>query len=123
MKQLLIFAGLLSLTSCLTSTAEAQVRRNIRPPIAKYQPFTSPSLYMLGPGGPEFGYFMGTQPAEQFRTSNYNANRDLADFERGVNRNFQNLENSDLTGITRTINTTGHPTYFMNYGTYFPTRR
>lgn len=120
-------ASILCLTGLVTLVvvpAEAQVRRNVRPPIAKYQPYTSPALNMLGPGGPEFGYFTGTLPQEQFRQQQYNFNRDFTNFERQVNSNFKTLGGQQLdTGVQRTIGTTGHPTSFFNTYNYFPSRR
>ena len=123
MRQTLILVAVTSLAAGLASSAEAQVRRNVRPPIAKYQPFINPSLYMLGPAGPEYGYFLGTQPAEQLRSNYYNFNRDVTDFEKNTNRELKNLGKSGTVEITRTIGTTGHPTSFKNTGTYFPTQR
>jgi hypothetical protein len=118
---MLCLTGLILLT---VNPAQAQVRRNVRPPIAKYQPYTSPALNMLGPGGPEFGYFTGTQPQEQFRQQQYNFNRDFMNFEKQVNSGFKTLGNQESeTGIRRTIGTTGHPTSFMNTYNYFPARR
>lgn len=117
---ILCIAGLCCLA---VSSAEAQVRKNIRPPIAKYQPYTSPALNMLGPGGPEYGYFTGTLPQEQIRQQQYNFNRDFMGFENQVNSNFKNLSEQNGAGIQRTIGTTGHPTSFFNTGTFYPSRR
>ena len=117
----LCLTGLIALA---VAPAEAQVRRNIRPPIAKYQPYTSPALNMLGPGGPEFGYFTGTLPQEQFRQQQFNFNRDFMNFERQVNSGFKNLSGQQSeTGVQRTIGATGHPTTFFNTSNYFPIRR
>ena len=106
-----------------TTSSEAQVRRNVRPPIAKYQPYTSPYLSMFGPGGSDFNYFVNVQPQEQFRQSQYNFNRDFNKFQNQVNTDFQKLgQLQGGAGINRTIGTTGHPTSFMNTGRYFPGR-
>jgi hypothetical protein len=113
-----------ALLTCLwSSAAEAQARRNVRPPIAKYQPYTSPYLNMLGPGGPGFGYFTGTLPQEQFRQQQYNFGRDFRNFENQVNDNFRKVGEQQSLEIRRTISTTGHPTSFQSYGGFFPGRR
>jgi hypothetical protein len=114
---LLCGAGLLLLDG---TSAEAQARRYVRPPIAKYQPYTSPYLSLFGPGGADFNYFVNTLPQQQFMYQNYNFNRQFREFEGQINADFQKLGQQQIgTGITRTIGTTGHPTSFMNYGTYF----
>ncbi len=107
-----------------TTSAEAQNRRNVRPPIAKYQPYTSPYLSMFGPGGSDYNYFVNVQPQEQFRQSQYNFNRDFSNFQNQINSDFQKLGQQQRgPGINRTIGTTGHPTSFMNTSSYFPGRR
>ena len=107
-----------------TTSAEAQARRYVRPPIAKYQPYTSPYLSLFGPGGADYNYFVNAQPQEQFRQSQYNFNREFSNYQTQVNTGFQKLGQIQRgPGISRTIGTTGHPTGFMNTGTYFPGRR
>jgi hypothetical protein len=121
----LIVCGLGLAFALTPSSAEAQARRYIRPPIAKYQPYTSPYLSLMGPGGADYNYFVNAQPQEQFRQQQYNFNRGFQSFENQVNADFQKLNQTAQqgTGVYRTIGTTGHPTSFMNYGTYFPSNR
>lgn len=124
MKLTLTIACFTGLACLAVVPAEAQVRRNVRPPIAKYQPYTSPALNMLGPGGASFGYFTGTLPQEQFRQQEFNNNRDFMNFENQVNQGFRDIRSGQSDyGIERTIGTTGHPTSFFNTYNYFPARR
>ncbi len=120
MKTSLKFLCCAALVGFSTLSADAQVRRNVRPPIAKYQPYTSPYLNMLGPGGPGFGYFTGTLPQEQFRQQQFNSARDFQNFESQVNDNFRRVGEQQNARIRRTITTTGHPTAFQSFGNYFP---
>jgi hypothetical protein len=125
MKSPLCIAATIAVLLSVSQTCLAQARRHVRPPIAKYQPYTSPYLGMLGPGGAAYGYFTNTQPQEQFRQYEYNFSRNFLDFENQVNKNFrdtaQQLQQSQ--SVQRTIGTTGHPTSFGNLGNYFPTPR
>lgn len=118
-----ILCGLGLMLSLGPTSAEAQARRYVRPPIAKYQPYTSPYLSLFGPGGADYNYFTNAQPQEQFRQSQYNFNRQYSDFQNQVNTDFQKVggqQRQSGPGVTRTIGTTGHPTSFMNTGSYFP---
>lgn len=123
-KQLALFICCVGAMLALgTTSAEAQARRHVRPPIAKYQPYTSPYLSLFGPGGADYNYFVNAQPQEQFRQQQYNFNRDYASFQNTVNADFQKLGSEFAgpgVGVMRTIGTTGHPTMFGNTSTYFP---
>ena len=124
MKSLVSLAVVVVTVLSVSLVAEAQVRRNIRPPIAKYQPYTSPYLSLFGPGGADYNYFTQTLPQEQFRNQQYNFNRDFNNFTNQVNSDFQKLGmQNQASEINRSIGTTGHPTSFMSYGGYFPGRR
>ena len=109
----------------LSGDARAQARRYARPPIGKYQPHTSPALNMLGPGGPAYGYLTGTVPQDDYRQQSYSFNRGFQDYQKKVNRSFndvnQSLQNPQAgSEIRQTLGTTGHPTTFMNHMRYFP---
>jgi hypothetical protein len=122
MKSPLFIAAMVAAICAMSGTGHAQARRHIRPPIAKYQPYTSPYLGMLGPGGAAYGYFAIAQPQEQYMNYQYNFNRSFMDFENQVNKNFNQAAQQiqQTQQIRRTIGTTGHRTGFMNSGGYFP---
>jgi hypothetical protein len=117
----LILGGAAAALALAPTAAPAQARRYVRPPIAKYQPYTSPYLAMFGPGGAEYGYFINTLPIEQNNYQQYNFGRGYRSFQNTVDRDFQQIgQMGQDPGILRTIGTTGHPTGFMMTGSYFP---
>lgn len=124
MKTSLSIAAMVVLFLSLSQSSDAQARRHVRPPIAKYQPYTSPALGLLSPGGAAFGYFTLTQPQEQSAQSQYTFNRNFQDFENQVNSNFQQAAQQlqQSSSIRRTISKTGHSTSFMT-NRYFPATR
>lgn len=122
MKSPLCIAAMVALLLSLAQPGFAQARRHVRPPIAKYQPYTSPYLGMLGPGGAAYGYFTLAQPQEQYQQSQYTLSRNMMDFQNQVNKNFDQAakELQQTQSVRRSIGTTGHPTSFMSPGKYFP---
>lgn len=125
MKSPLFIAAMIVVFISLSQSSDAQARRHVRPPIAKYQPYTSPALGLLSPGGAAFGYFTLTQPQEQSAQSQYTFNRNFRDFENQVNSNFQQAaqQMQQSSSVRRTIGRTGHSTSFMNNHGYFPAAR
>jgi hypothetical protein len=97
---------------------------NFRPYDVYSRPYLSPYLNLLRGGDPAANYYLGVLPEMQRRAF---LNRYLEDFQYLYQRTNQNrdlLEDQLFREpLIRTLPPTGHPTGFMNYGTYFNLNR
>ncbi|MBV9125363.1 MAG: hypothetical protein JO112_18565 [Planctomycetes bacterium] len=119
----------LSVTSCglagllVASSAWAQnfpYSNNIRFGAYTPPPLVSPYLNLLRGGNPAVNYYWGVQVERQQEMTNSQFGAILQDLERrevtGPNATSANPEAESLLP---TLPGTGHPTAFMNTGTYF----
>lgn len=87
-------------------------------------PTVSPYLNLLNDSNSTaFNYYQLYRPQTEFRSAYQNLNRNLDQAERRIARHGEALE--DISEIVRpgaSLRVTGHPTSFMSYGSYFPSR-
>jgi hypothetical protein len=94
---------------------------SVNQPYSTYnRPNVTPYLNMLRGGDPAANYYLGVVPEFQRRAF---VNRSIEDFQDLYRRTAQTrdlLDDQLFRGpLIPTLPPTGHPTGFMNYGTYF----
>jgi hypothetical protein len=84
-------------------------------PYGPYSPGLNPYLNLIRPGSPAINYFGGVLPERERRLFQQEFGQTLLDVEQ---RGAAAPEAEDLL---LTLQSTGHPTQFGYYGSYFPT--
>jgi hypothetical protein len=123
MRALLVAALAAVAWAGVAGTARAQVLPYGQSSFRPYDMYNSPALspYLnLGRGGsPSANYYLGVVPEFQRRTFENLAVGNFQTLERRTAQNQQELDELLAQPLLRTLPPTGHPTAFLNYGSYF----
>jgi hypothetical protein len=113
----LLPVGLLALLTAARPTAAQQYPTYYpRPLVNPYQrPTLSPYLNLLRGGNVAANYYLGVIPDIQQRALNAQYGSAILDLERRTER----VEPAAPDELLPALPSTGHPTYFMNYGGYY----